>query len=680
MKQKKQKNTQKKFYKKSEKEQKNRRIKGSLFREKRAEAKRSHEETLEGVFLGTRHGYGFLRVEGRSDEVFIPASKTNGAYHGDTVRISVSTRYGGEKTEGRVLRILSYGTETVTGILHSRNFRLHRKNFRECFILPDDARFGEAIEVAECDTLDGNKVEVHLAREGRGMNVVVRDFGSAESRGANYEAILAAHKVRTVFSDVCLAEAARVASEPLPEGRYRPKEFIMTIDGAGAKDLDDAVSVSQKADGSWRLGVHIADISHYVRRGGEVDREAFLRGTSIYFTDKVVPMLPKTLSNGACSLNVGEDKLAVSAYMTLDKDGSILSTELRESVIRSSLRGVYEEVNDVFTNKSASAHYEKYAPALPSLKKMLTLYRILAKKAEVRGGIDFDSADAEILLDENGDPKEILRRERGVAERMIEQFMLTANEGVATLLYTKKLPCVYRLHEPPDPIKVRDFSTFVAALGLDTSELSPEKASPFAFRKILDEAKEKGIADGVSYALLRTMQKAVYSADKHGHYGLSIPLYCHFTSPIRRLSDLATHRLIRECLFRGKGASSGNSLARRAAEAATDGEYRALAAERAITDLYKALYMEKFIGEEFDATVSSVTSFGVFAALDNTCEGLVRMASLDGRYAFDEERRILVGPSGIFRLGDKIRIRVAETDITKSKVYFTFLAKIEKSS
>lgn len=680
MKQKKQKNTEKKFYKKSEKTQKNRRTMGSLFREKRAEARKPRETTVEGIFLGTRHGYGFLRVEGRSDEIFIPASKTNGAYHGDTVRVSFSTRYGGEKTEGRVLSVLSYGTETVTGILQSRVFRLHRKNFRECFVLPDDARFGEAIEVAECDTPDGNKVEVFLAREGRGTSVVIRDFGNAESRGANYEAILAAHKVRTVFPDACLSEAKRVASEPLPEGRYRPKEFIMTIDGADAKDLDDAVSVSQKKDGTWRLGVHIADVSHYVRRGGEVEHEAFLRGTSIYFTDKVVPMLPKTLSNGACSLNAGEDKLAVSAYMTLDGDGNILATELRESVIRSSLRGVYEEVNDVFDKKRTSAYYEKYAPALPSLKKMLTLYRILAKKAAARGGIDFDSADAEILVDENGDPVDILRRERGVAERMIEQFMLTANEGVATLLYTKKLPCVYRLHETPDPMKVREFSTFAAALGLDTSGLSPEKASPFAFRKILDEAKEKGIADGVSYALLRTMQKAVYSADKHGHYGLFIPLYCHFTSPIRRLSDLATHRLIRECLFRGKNAAGGNCFAHRAAEAATDGEYRALAAERAIADLYKALYMQKFIGQEFDATVSSVTSFGVFAALDNTCEGLISMASLDGHYAFDEERRILVGPSGIFRLGDKIRIRVAETDVTKSKVYFTFLAKIDKNS
>lgn len=659
---KKSKTPQKKFYKKSERAQK---------AKKRPSTKRV--KTAEGVLCGTRHGYGFVKVDGLKEEIFIPASKMKGVYHGDRVLVSYTAAFGRERIEGRIERLLSVGYETAVGVLYSQRYRIHRQTVRECFLIPDDARFGEAISIKETDLPDGEKIEVFLARDKHAEAYIVRSFGSADTRRANYEAILSGSGIRTEFPAEVLSEAATVAAEPLPSGRRRVEEFVLTIDGAGAKDLDDAVSVVKIEDG-WRLGVHIADVSYYVRRKSLLEKEAALRGTSVYFADKVVPMLPESLSNGVCSLNAGEDKLTVSAYMTLSKDGEILKTELYESVIRSSLRGVYEEVNDFLANKKDSPYYEKYAPAKKTLMELSRLYAVLKKKRERSGMIDFDSADAAVILDNNGEPTDIVRRERGISERVIEQLMLTANEGVATLLYEKKIPTVYRLHESPTPEKVRAFKDFVNAIGISASALSPENASPFAFLSILEKARKAGKENAVSYAMLRTMQKAVYSADKHGHYGLSIPLYCHFTSPIRRFSDLALHRLIREHLFRKEPPRSALPYARRAADAATEGEYRALSAERAILDLYKTVYMEKHIGEEYDAVISSVTSFGIFADLPNTCEGIIPLGSLDGYYRFDEDRKVLTGPLGVFRLGDKLRIRVKETDIQKSRVYFSLVS------
>lgn len=656
------KHSQAKFYQKSERRQKG-----------KARPNTKRVKTAEGVLSGTRHGYGFVKAEGLKEEIFIPASKIKGVYHGDRVLVSYTDTFGRGRIEGRIEKLVSVGYETAVGVLYSQRYRLHRQNFRECFLIPDDTRFGEALPIKETELPDGEKIEVLLSREKHKESYVVRSFGRADTQKANYEAILAGSGIRTEFPDEVLREADAVAAEPLPSGRHRVADFVMTIDGAGAKDLDDAVSVT-KTENGWRLGVHIADVSYYVRRKSLLEKEATLRGTSVYFADKVVPMLPESLSNGVCSLNANEEKLTVSAYMTLSKNGEILKTELYESVIRSSLRGVYEEVNDFLLNEEASPYYEKYAPAAKTLKELCRLYAVLKKKRERSGMIDFDTADAAVILDQNGEPTDIVRRERGISERVIEQLMLTANEGVATLLFEKKIPTVYRLHEAPDSEKVRAFKEFIHAIGISAPTLSPENASPFAFLSVLEKAREAGKESAVSYAMLRTMQKAVYSADRHGHYGLSIPLYCHFTSPIRRLSDLALHRLIREHLFRAEPPRSALPYARRAAEAATEGEYRALAAERAILDLYKTVYMGKHVGEEYDAVVSSVTSFGIFAALPNTCEGIIPLGSLDGYYCFDEDRKALTGPLGVFRLGDRLRIRVKETDIQKSRVYFSLVA------
>ena len=428
-----------------------------------------------------------------------------------------------------------------------------------------------------------------------------------------------------------------------------------------------------KSGEGWRLYVHIADVASYVREKTPLDRAVMSRGTSVYFTDKVVPMLPPVLSNGVCSLNAGEDKYAVSAVITLDKNGEIIKTKILPSIINSRVRGVYSEVNKILENRADAATRVKYKPVLPLIKRMHELYTVLYKKAEKRGYLEMEVAESEILLDGEGNPVGIERRERGVAERMIEQFMLTANEAVARLLSEKEIPCVYRVHDEPPADKMEDFLLFVHNLGFDTSVISRDKVDTDTLSRLLGIAEQRGLLAPVSYTLLRSMAKAKYSEIRSPHFGLSLDYYCHFTSPIRRLSDLATHRIIHRVLLEGKRPDAYKSYAKRAAVAATDAELRALGAERRIESLYKTLYMSRFIGEEFDAVVCSITSFGMFAELENTCEGLIPISEMPGLFVYDEGNRNLRAGSMIYRLGDKIRVRLEETDMIRGKLRFSLL-------
>ncbi len=645
---------------------------------KRKAGRPAAKRTVEGVFSATRHGYGFLTVTGEKEDFFVPAPKTGGALHGDRVR-AVLRKSRGERAEAEITEILSYGKETVIGTLCSERVAGKRrggKYFVRRFLLPDSDLFPE-IEVQNTALPDGEKAEVTVVRGKAGTltGSITRSFGSCESRTANYEAILAENGIPAVFPDDVLAEAAQAAAEPLSDaGRNRPREIIFTIDGADAKDLDDAISLTKIGD-AYRLGVHIADVSHYVKRHSACEKEAMARGTSVYFVDKVVPMLPEILSNGACSLNAGEDKYAISAYITFEKNGEIKNTEVRRSIIRSTVRGVYSEVNDLLLKGGKSAFFRKYEKVYPTLLEMRDLYTLLAKRGRHRGIIDFDRPEGIVLLDENGDPYAIEKRERGIAERMIEQFMLAANTGIATALHAAGFPAVYRVHDKPDPDRVRDFVAFADALGLDTAAIREgEGKTPVAFANLLRSAQKRGIGDTVSYVLLRTMAKAKYSAETHGHFGLAIRYYCHFTSPIRRLSDLVTHRLVKQYLIDKDPENQADRLyARDAATAATEGEIRALTAEREIENLYKTLYMINHIGEEYEATVSGLTSFGIFAELDNTCEGMIPFTAYGHRYVYDERRQIIVGPERTFRFGDRIRVRVEEADLINRKVKFALL-------
>lgn len=644
---------------------------------------RRDEKIIKGVFSSSKSGFGFVTPMSSDTErdIFIPEGRTASAIDGDLVEIlyhTYTSRFGEEKTEGRVRKILEFGRKTIIGTLSRDNsFRAGKKRSPiKLTVVPDDPAILIRPTVREHSGAQlGDKVEAILDR-GSGYPIecdVIRNFGNAYTRTANYDAILAECEIESGFSREELAEAEFFASMPiLDEGRVRRiHDVILTIDGIGAKDLDDAVSLKRLKGGAWQLGVHIADVSHYVKERTHLDRAVMSRGTSVYFADKVVPMLPPALSNGACSLNPGEDKYALSAIINLSSDGEIISSKLEPSIIRSRVRGVYSEVNAIFEKTASAEIKKKYKEVIPTLEKMRELYLVLLHRSEMRGALDLETAEAEIVLSNEGEPVDIVKRVRGDAERLIEQFMLCANEAVARLLFEKRIPCVYRVHEAPPPEKLSEFLTFAHNLGFDTSSISREKSSPADFSALLNKAREREIIAPVSYSMLRSMSKAKYSDVRSAHFGLGIDSYCHFTSPIRRLSDLATHRIIHKVLIENKRPEIYSGYARRVAAAATEAELRALTAERRIENLYKVIYMERFVGEEFDATISSVTSFGFFAELENTCEGLVPISELFGVFTFDEKNITLRSRSVTYKLADKVRVRLEEADIIRGKLRFS---------
>ena len=650
--------------------------------------RRRDEITVRGIFSGSKSGFGFVTVEsGYDKDVFIPEDKTCGALDGDFVEIIYHvyhTREGVEKTEGRVTKILEYGREFVIGTLVIERVRHYNKKGGKsggvyAFLQPDDPKIALRPRIVDtAGAKDGDKIMVKLIRDGRGGYApectVTSVFGAADSKEANYGAILADCGIPTEFTKEELELAKEKADMPLcDDGRVRfDSTTIFTLDGAGAKDLDDAVSLKRLKDG-WQLGVHIADVSTYVPEKCALDRLVMSRGTSVYFTDKVVPMLPECLSNGACSLNAGEDKYALSAIVNLDSEGNIVKTKVVPSIINSRLRGVYSEANAIFDGSADAELKKKYKAVTPTLIKMKELYEILTKKADDRGYIDMNIDEAVILLGDDGMPVDIVKAQRGVAERIIEQFMLTANEGVATLLTEAGIPCVYRIHESPAPDKVESLVDYLKSLDIKSKALTADDASGKDYSNVLKEAEEKGVGAAVSRVMLRSMMKAKYSEVRTSHFGLGIENYCHFTSPIRRLSDLATHRIIHKVLIEGKRPESYTSYAKRAARAASETELRALNAERRIENLYKVLYMSDRIGETFDATVGSITSFGMFCELDNTCEGLVPISEMPGLFIFNEKDLTLRHGSLIYRLGDTVRVKLEEADMTRGKLRFSLI-------
>jgi len=649
---------------------------------------RKDETVSRGIFSGSKSGFGFVTPEsGYDKDIFIPEDKTHGALDGDFVEIiyhAYTSREGIEKTEGRVTKIIQYGREFIIGTLVIERVRGYGKKSNKsggvyAFLQPDDAKI--ALRPRITDTMgarDGDKIMAKLSRDGYGgyspEAYITAVFGEAESKEANYAAILAECEIPTEFSREEIEFAEKMAATKLTEeGRERfDGTVIFTIDGAGAKDLDDAVSLKKLKDG-WQLGVHIADVSSYVPEKCVLDRLVMNRGTSVYFTDKVVPMLPECLSNGACSLNAGEDKYALSAIINLDKDGTIKKTRIVPSIIRSRLRGVYSEVNSVLSGDADSELKSKYRSVLPTLKRMEDLYRVLQDKAEKRGYIDMSIDEAAVVLDENGMPTEVVKIERGVAERIIEQFMLTANEAVATLLTERGIPCVYRVHEKPTPDKLESFVGYLKHVGVGYTALLKDGATGKEYADVLKESEEKGLSAAVSRTMLRSMMKARYSEVQEAHFGLGIDCYCHFTSPIRRLSDLATHRIIHKVLIDGKRPEAYSSYAKRAARAASETELRALGAERRIENLYKTVFMSEHIGECFDATVSSVTSFGIFCELENTCEGLVPISEMPGLFIFNENDLTMRSGRLVYRIGDTVRVKLEEADITRGKLRFSLI-------
>lgn len=635
-----------------------------------------------GTFRASQKEFGFVtpKEEGKSD-FFIPPDKTMGAIDGDTVLcVQVETEEG-KSDVAEVTKIISHTLESVIGTL--KKLPTKGKKGRQLYtLIPDNKKYNFTVICTAGEGIvprPGNKVEVKIVKYPKAgiaaKGEIVKDFGGAYTREANYEAVLAENSIKVLFNKETLREAD-IEAEDIPDtadGREDIRDrVIFTIDGADAKDLDDAVSVERTDDGGYILGVHIADVSHYVRQGSALDKEAFERGTSVYFVDQVVPMLPKALSNGICSLNPHTPRRALSAFVNIDRQGNIRGCDIRKTLIESKVRGVYTEVNDLFEKGEASEFYDKYSVLYPdTLPTMEELYRLLAKKSHNRGALELETAEAQILVDENGLPCDIVKRERGDAEKLIEQFMLAANEGVANWLHDMSMPCVYRIHEDPDPDKIHKFAIFAHNMGLSTSAFSAKKLHSSMFTKLLEEARDMGIGNTVSYLLLRSLSKAKYSDSPSPHFGLCIDKYCHFTSPIRRYPDLATHRIISNILVGNISESSSSYLtafAQKAAVKSTENEQKAVSAERDIEDLYKCIYMQAYLGEEFDAVISSVTNFGIFCELPNTCEGMIPVTALNGYYIYSEETCSLNCGEKSFRLGDSIRVRVEEIDLIARRV------------
>lgn len=619
-------------------------------------------------------GFAFVRPENGGDDLYVSSDRLKGAIVGDTVLLkNIVETPRGKKAE--VASITKRRQWVTTGTV--------RKSYNGFEIVPDIAiRYN--LPILKSDLMGarpGDKVQAELVRVPRREKLsarVVKIYGTAESAKICSDAIVDQNGIPTVFSEEVLAEAARAAKEPITQEELGARldlrgEVICTIDGADAKDLDDAISV-RRTERGFDLGVHIADVSHYVREDSAVDEEAFLRGTSVYFADRVIPMLPKELSNGACSLNAGEDKLTFSALIRLDEKGEILSYRFEKTVIHSRVRGVYSEVNRIFSGEADEALLQKYAPVLESLKAGRELAKILEQRSRDKGAMDFESGESMFTLDENGVCVDVRPRVQGEAEKMIEQLMITANQAAARLAKEEQLPFVYRIHENPDPERIKALVSLAAALGFSTQRLRSEKPSPADFSELLGQVKGTPAEQVISHQVLRTMEKAKYSTEPVGHFGLALADYCHFTSPIRRYPDLAIHRTLSQAQSLGQIelALRFASFAAAAASESSKCEVRAMTAERSAEDCYKAEFMKAHVGEEFDGVVSGVTQRGVFVQLRNSVEGFVPIGAFpNADYRFDGVVTQVDERTGSrITIGTPMRILVAAADIPTGRIDF----------
>lgn len=623
-----------------------------------------------GAFYGTvqAHEGGFAFVipddsEKYGGDFFIPKKSLYGAYDKDRV---IAAPVRGTEDEAYVIKILKRGVKRLTGVFYS--------DVNKCFVRPDNARLPQ-ISVPPSLSLgaeNGNKVlcEITAYRSGGANGKIIEILGESGKLQTEELALIREHGLRETFPENVTAEAKNVSGAAVcADGRrdFRDK-LIFTIDGADTRDIDDAVSI-EVTDGKYFLGVHIADVSHYVSPKSALDKEAYARGTSVYFPDRVLPMLPKELSNGICSLNEDEDRLALSCLMTFDGNGTRLDYEICESIIKSRRKMTYKDVTAICENDEKTC--EKYADIVEAVKNMQKLCAVLAEKREDAGCINLDIREAKIYADENGKIV-IPDYERGISEIIIEQFMISANEAVAEFLFKNKAPCLYRVHEKPAPEKASMLKTFLGDLGINAN-FNPENVKPKDFQDILRAAQDKTYFNVINKVMLRSMQKARYGEVNAGHFGLTSKCYCHFTSPIRRYPDLFVHRAVKGVLKENSKALNGYSaFAPTAGKDCSERERIADEAERDVDDLYKLFYMSDKIGEKFDAVISGVTKSGVFCELKNTVEGFVPLETLsDTRFEFFAEKFLLKGDRHTFRLGDEVKICVDNCDFGKMRVMFS---------
>ena len=632
---------------------------------------------MEAAIVSLSRGFAFARPDDEGPDIFIHADKLHGAFVGDRVLLA-NFQQSPKGPSAEVDTIVEKTARMVTGTLAGTTERME--------LLPDVAIRYHIPVVRKKPTAfhDGDKVQAKLHRRPHSSELeaeVVKIYGRAGSAKICADAILDQNGIRSDFPKEVLAEAEAAAARGITEqdlkGRLDLRKLsICTIDGPDAKDLDDAVSVSRTHAG-YRLGVHIADVSHYIRPNGPLDLEARERGTSVYFADRVVPMLPTALSNGVCSLNAGEDKLTFSALVDLDREGNILSYRFRKSVIRSKVRGVYEEVNQLFDRSAGPSLRQKYAPVIRSLNAARELAAVLKKQFSKLGALDLESTESEFVLNEQGICVDVRPRVSGEAEEMIEYLMITANRAAAMLAKTAGLPFVYRIHEQPNAERVESLVQLVDAAGLDSKPLKHRdgNVTPADFSNILEQSRGTPAQKVIDHQLLRTMAKARYDVKPVGHFGLALEDYCHFTSPIRRYPDTAIHRILSASLETRKVQDLQerfSSFAAEAAKTSSEAEVRAMTAERSAESCYMAEYMSHHIGEVYDGVVSGVTQHGVFVELENSVEGFVPIESFtDADYHFDGNlSQVDLKTGKKLTIGHPLRIRVASSDVASGRIDF----------
>lgn len=650
-------------------------------------------DLVQGKFIGHERGFGFVKISDDEPDIFIAKKNKKDAMNGDIVEVKIIDENSGNSKEGAIVKVVQRSTKQVVGIFEkSRNFG---------FVVPDDNALGTDIFISKSNfgkAKNHQKVVVKITKYPRkGMKAegkIIEVLGYEDETGVDMLSIIKEYNLESEFPKAVLEEAKRVSKREINKGNrvdLRDKE-IFTIDGEDAKDLDDAVCVDKNSDGIFTLGVHIADVSFYVEDGSLLNREAIKRGTSVYMLDRVIPMLPTELSNGCCSLNEGKDRYAISVIMTIDQKGKVIDSNIFKSIIKVTKRMNYHDVYKIIERKDKKV-LAKYEPYINHFDRMKELAVILKQRRLKDGYLSLDIPESKITLDKSGKPIDIRPYETNFANEIIEQFMLLANETVAERFYWLEAPFIYRVHEKPDEDKVKELNKYLFNFGYRIKG-KLDDVKPKAFSKILEEVKGKEEERVVSNLLLRTLKVARYEAENKGHFGISSKYYCHFTSPIRRYPDLFIHRVISKYLeginieSNGKNEEKNYDIidenakerlekqAIKYAESSSECEQNATKAERASEDIKKAEYMQGKIGEKYEGIISSITSFGMFVELDNTVEGLIRLAEMnDDYYIYDDLNKQLIGreTKKIYKLGQKVKIEVVFADKQTRRIDFKLL-------
>lgn len=648
-----------------------------LNRKDKKQKARNKKFKLQGKIQGTKSDFAFLIPFDKSyDDVFIAGKDLKGAINNDTVVCEVGRERNGNRLEGKVIQILERGNEHVVGkIFLSKN---------SAMVMPDDVKFGKDIVVPISKILNaqnGDKVVVKIDNYSNKKNPVgqvVEVLGAPNKIETEVKAIIRSYDLYEEFPKKVL-DYANTMPDEVDKKKYANRRDLtklncFTIDGEDSRDLDDAISISKNSDGTYKLGVHIADVGEYVTYGSVLDKEAFKRGTSVYFPSLVLPMLPRNLSNGICSLNENENRLALSVFMDIDAQGTVKNYDICESIIQSKKRFTYTTVTKILEGDEQAIKENK--PFVNDLLTMNELNKILIKMREKRGAIDFDIPEVKITLNDLGDVLNVEKAPRDDSHRLIESFMVAANETIATHYNKIKAPFVYRIHETPDGEKMANFVNLATKMGVKTT-VNPENVAPLDLQKILKQVSEMDCKYMLNKICLRSMKKAKYSPDCIGHFGLASVKYCHFTSPIRRYPDLTIHRIIKADLrgeLTGKFLTEQRQFVLASSMHSSDREQAAEKVERDVDDLYRVFYMTHHVGEEFEGKISGVTNFGVFVELENTVEGMVRIADLPrDSYEYDENEFVLKGAKEKFVIGNPVKVKCVRADILAREVDFVLV-------